>query len=178
MSPPRHAEKFSLIKRRIVKKREEKYVFSANGTPKIEVIAPVVTVPQADTAGKRKLFQAVWRFYLGTKLKMQASEGNARKDANGKFTRHKSPNRGMADLKGGYNGITYEVEQKQPGELHLESQKEYAEWVRSYGGVYITARTFEDIYDITQRILSGQPLDKYEVINTGNKRTPKGGLFD
>ena len=184
MSPPHHPVTFPLTKRKVVTPRQERHYLSPSGIPRIEIISPVVTKVVPDTGMKQKLFQAVWEYYMGTKLKRQESEGKHRggfKDKFGKWVAErmdKSTNRGMSDLKGGYNGKEYHIEQKEIGELHLQSQAEYAEWVRSYGGTYVTARTFEDIYDICQRILNGEPLDKYFEINTGKKRAVKGGLFD
>lgn len=178
MNPPRHKVTFSLMKSKITKKREQKWGVDGNGVPILISEVNAVSKQVPNTKGKRELFQAVWLFYMGTELRSQSSEGNARKNENGQWVRHFSPNRGMSDLKGGYNSKEYHIEQKQIGELHLQSQADYANWVRSFGGIYITARTFDDIYDICQRILNNESLELYMAINTGKKKKLKGNLFD
>jgi hypothetical protein len=176
MTPPHHAVKFTLTKRKVIKKRITKTVVSESGIPRLEVVSPVVTKEAVDTNGITKLYQAMWEYYLRTKLKRISSEGSWRPGIG--FI--KNQNKGFADLHGLHNGIGFYIEVKRPTENHLKSQQKFSQWVESGGAYYLTALCFDDMYDIVQIILSNQLnlLGKYKALRVIKHRDAKGGLFD
>ena len=137
----KHAEKFSLTKRKVTKKQMISYAMNANGIPVEVSRTPAVSKVVEDTNGKTYLFKCMWSLMLGSEMKRISSEGNYRHGIG--FI--KSPNKGIADLMGGYKGITYYVEVKTAKEKLLPSQIKFKQWVESFGGQYHVCRTFEDM---------------------------------
>ena len=143
-----YAEKFSLTKRKILKKQITHYKMNDNGIPVECGKTPAVSKVVEDTNGKTYLFKCMWKLMLGTEMKRISSEGNYRHGIG--FI--KSPNKGIADLMGGYKGITYYVEVKQDKERLLPSQIKFKAWVESFGGQYHVCRTFEEMYELIMSI--------------------------
>jgi len=102
---------------------------------------PAVSKVVEDTNGKTYLFKCMWKLMLGTEMKRISSEGNYRHGIG--FI--KSPNKGIADLMGGYKGITYYIEVKQDNERLLPSQIKFKQWVESFGGQYHVCRDFDSM---------------------------------
>lgn len=147
MSPPRHAVKFSVMKSKVTRKAEVTYEADTYGRP-IEISrTPTISKQVVDTNGFTKLCQAVWEYYLGTILKRISSEGSFR---NGRYI--KSPNRGISDLMGAYNGNIYFIEIKQAKEKQLESQIKFQKWTEDGGCRYCIVRSFDDIINLVNEI--------------------------
>jgi hypothetical protein len=175
MNPPRHKVTFSLMKSKVIKKRKDSYVADENGVPKIVGREEAVSKVVEDTNGKTKLFQALWDYYIGTQLKRISSEGNYRHGIG--FV--KSSNKGFSDLHGIDNGKPFYIEVKRLNESHLKSQIKFAKFVTDGGGYYLTAITFDDMFDIVQIILSRkyELLDKYKAVSIPVNRK-LNNLFD
>lgn len=152
MTPPRHAERFSIEKSKITKKREQKWGVDGNGVPILISEVKAVSKQVVDTNGLTKLYQAMWAYFLGVELKRISSEGNYRHGIG--FI--KSSNKGIADLMGGYNGKVYYLEMKQKAEKLLPSQIAFKAWVESFGGEYHIVKGFEDMYSLIKTIHSPQ----------------------
>lgn len=146
-------KKFKLEKSKVTKKAQIVYGVDEQGRPYIVSKTPAVSKKVFDMNAFNKLCQCVWEFYLGTKLRRISSEGKWRPNDKGGGFFIKSENKGFADLHGIHNGIGIYIETKQKYEKHLASQIEFAKWVRDGGGVYVSARSWEDIYDIIQALL-------------------------
>jgi len=144
----KHAEKFSLTKRKVTKKQQIQYAMTENMIPTEVSRTPAVSKVVEDTNGKTYLFKCMWQLMLGTEMKRISSEGNYRHGIG--FI--KSPNKGIADLMGGYKGITYYVEVKQPFEKLLPSQIKFKAWVESFGGQYHVCKTYEEMYELIMSI--------------------------
>ena len=138
---------FPLMKSKVTKKAEFKDTIDHNGIPRREIITPAISKKVFDTNMFTKLCQAVWQYYLGTELKRISSEGSYR---NGQYI--KSPNKGISDLMGAYNGKVYFIEQKQPKEKQLESQIKFQKWSEDGGIRYCIVRGWDDIYNLVQEI--------------------------
>ena len=160
---------FPLMKSKKVKDAVYKDSVDHNGVPSRELITPAVTRKAFDTNKFNELCQEVWEYYLGTKLKRISSEGKYRPGVG--FI--KSENRGFADLHGIHNSRAVYIETKQVRENHLDSQREFRDWVIQGGGIYVSARSFEDIYEIVQGVLNGTPLDKFMKIKQPRHREMK-----
>lgn len=148
LTPPHHPLKFSLTKRKVVKKRVDKTVMSESGVPRLVTVEPVVTREVADTNGITKLYQEMFYYFLGTKLKRISSEGSWRPGVG--FI--PSSNKGIADLMGGYNGKVYYIEVKQAKERLLPSQIKFKEWVESFGGEYHVIHSFDEMLNLINKI--------------------------
>ena len=147
-------KRFKLEKSKITKKAVIVYKANEHGIPYIESKIPAVSKKVFDMNAFNNLCQAVWEYYLGTKLKRISSEGKWRPNGKGGGFFIKSENKGFADLHGICNGIGVYIETKQKYEKHLPSQIEFAKWVRDGGGIYVSARSFDDIYDIVQCLIA------------------------
>lgn len=144
------AKHFKLTKRKIIKGAVTNDVVDSIGRPERIIVTPCVSKVVVDTNKVTELYQAAWEFFLGTKIKRISSEGKWRPNVG--FI--KSTNVGFADLHGLYNGRGVYVEVKQTSEKHLKSQKEFAEWVRSGGGIYVSVRSFDDMYNLIQALIN------------------------
>ena len=144
----KHAEKFSVTKRKVTKKQITHYKMNDNGIPVECGKTPAISKVVEDTNGKTYLFKCMWSLFLGSEMKRISSEGNYRHGIG--FI--KSPNKGIADLMGGYKGITYYIEVKQNKEKLLPSQIKFKAWVESFGGQYHIARTYDEMYALIQSI--------------------------
>lgn len=172
--PYKHDVTFSIMKSKVTKKSVVTYEADQYGRP-IEISrTPSISKQVVDTNGFTKLCQAVWEFYLNTDLKRISSEGKYRPGVG--FI--KNENRGFADLHGIFKGRSIYIEIKQTSENHLKSQKEFAEWVRSGGGIYVSVRSFEDIYEVVQCLINDLPLDKFMKIKQPKTRIDNRSLFE
>ncbi len=140
----KHAERFSLTKRKVTKKQTIQYALNDNGIPVEVSRTPAISKVVEDTNGKTYLFKCMWSLFLGSEMKRISSEGNYRHGIG--FI--KSPNKGIADLMGGYKGITYYVEVKTAKEKLLPSQIKFKEWVESFGGQYHVIHSFNEMYEL------------------------------
>jgi len=138
---------FPLVKSKVTKKATYKDDISANGVPSRVIMTPPISKKVFDTNMFTKLCQAVWQFYLGTELKRISSEGSYR---NGQYI--KSPNKGISDLMGAYQGKIYFIEIKQPKEKQLESQVKFQKWSEDGGIRYCIVRGWDDIYSLVTEI--------------------------
>jgi len=152
MNPPRHKVTFSLMKSKITKKREQTWGVDDNGVPILISEVKAESKQVVDTNGLTKLYQAMFYFFLETELKRISSEGNYRHGIG--FI--KSTNKGFADLHGLYKGRAIYIEVKSKVEKHLPSQIKFAEWVKKGGGIYVTIRNFDMMYDLIQKILNNE----------------------
>ena len=157
LDPPRYAVKFSIEKTRIVKKRVDTYKANENGVPVLQSREPAVSKRVVDTGGLTKLYQAMFKYFLGTDLKRISSEGSYRPGVG--FI--PSSNKGIADLMGGYNGKVYYIEMKQKKEKMLPTQVKFKEWVNSFGGEYHIVTGFDDMYSLIKTIHSPQKSESY-----------------
>lgn len=138
---------FPLMKSKITKKAVYKDSIDHNGIPRREIITLTKSKKVFDTNMFTKLCQAVWQYYLGTELKRISSEGSYR---NGQYI--KSPNKGISDLMGAYNGKVYFVEIKQAKEKQLESQIKFQKWSEDGGIRYCIVIGWDDIYSLVNEI--------------------------
>lgn len=150
LDPPRYAVKFSIEKTRIIKKRVDKYVCDEHCRPILLNTEPTVSKRVVDTGGLTKLYQAMFKYFLGTDLKRISSEGSYRPGVG--FI--PSSNKGIADLMGGYNGKVYYIEMKQKKEKMLPTQVKFKEWVNSFGGEYHIVTGFDDMFILIQKLLN------------------------
>lgn len=164
---------FPLIKSKVTKKATYKDEVSDNGVPSRVIMTPPISKKVFDTNMFNVLCQEVWFYYLGTKLKRISSEGKYRVGVG----YIKNENKGIGDLHGIHKGRAVYVETKQTNENHLKSQKEFAEWVWDGGGIYVSARSFEDIYEIVQCLINDEPLDKFMKIKQPKSREINKPLF-
>ena len=144
----KHAEKFSVTKRKVTKKQTIQYALNDNGIPVEVSRTSAISKVVEDTNGKTYLFKCMWSLFLGSEMKRISSEGNYRHGIG--FI--KSPNKGIADLMGGYKGITYYVEVKTAKEKLLPSQIKFKAWVESFGGQYHVCRTYDEMYALIESI--------------------------
>lgn len=165
---------FPLMKSKVTKKAVYKDILSESGVPSRVLMVPPISKKVFDTNMFNVLCQEVWFYYIGTKLKRISSEGKYRPGVG--FI--KSENRGFADLHGNFNGRAVYIETKQVSENHLKSQKDFAEWVRSGGGIYVSTRSFEDIFEIVQCLINDEPLDKFMKIKQAKTRVDNRPLFE
>lgn len=134
------------------------------GRPERVKVQSGVSKLKFNTSKNTELYQIVWEWFLGTECKRIESEGRARGGRNGKpMFRIKSSNKGHSDLKAMYKGMTYYIEVKQPKEKHLPSQIDFCRWVNAGGGHYHTVRSFEDMYELVQSILRGEPKQSEQI---------------
>lgn len=175
LSPPHHPVILSLQKRKTVKEAVTRDELSPNGIPRRIIVEPKVTRVEFDTNAFNDICSYLWEYYLGSKMKRISSEGKWRPGIG--FI--KSENRGFADMLGGADSISFYLETKRRSETHLKSQLKFAEWVRSFNGYYISARSFEDAFTIVQIIKSKQYelLKPYEAMKSNKARETKGDLF-
>ena len=138
-----------LMTTKVIKKRQDIYKADENGVPTLVERIPGVSKKAYNTNNFNALCQAVWEYYTGTKLKRISSEGRYRVG----IGYIKSPNKGFADLHGIYKGRGIYIETKQVSESYLKSQKKFKQWIIDGGGMYVTVRSFEDMYLLTQNIL-------------------------
>lgn len=151
--------KFPEFKSKTVKKRITQDMLLPSGVPDRVVLSPKVSKQVVDTNSNTRLYQAVWEYFLGTKCKRVESEGRYREGV-GYIP---SANKGHSDLTGMYNGKVYYIEVKQPKEKHLQSQVDFCRWVNAGGGQYHTVRSFEDMYELVQSILRGEPMQSEQL---------------
>ena len=156
-------KKFKLEKSKITKRGVIVFEADERGIPYIVSKTPAVSKKVFDMNAFNKLCQEVWKYYLGTDLKRISSEGKWRPNGKGGGFYIKSENKGFADLHGNCNGKAIYIETKQKYEKHLPSQIEFAKWVRDGGGIYMTVKSFDDIYDVVQCLvaLDYEGLKKY-----------------
>lgn len=151
--------KFPEFKSKTVKERITKDMILPSGVPDRVVLSPKVSKKVVDTNSNTKLYQAVWEYFLGGKCKRVESEGRWRQGV-GYIP---SSNKGHSDLTGMYGGNVYYIEVKQPKEKHLQSQVDFCRWVNEGGGHYHTVRSFDDMYNLVQSILMGEPLESEQL---------------
>jgi hypothetical protein len=173
MNPPRHKETFNLMKSKITIKATFKDVVDEHGRPSRVPLTKAVSKKVFDTNKFNELCQAVWEYYTGTKLKRISSEGKWRPNVG--FI--KNENRGFADLHGIYSGRAIYIETKQSKENHLDSQKEFSEWVTAGGGIYVSVRSFDDIWEVVQAIMSGESVEKWAGIKQAKRKVDDRPLF-
>lgn len=148
----KHAEKFSVTKRKVTKKQTIQYALNDNGIPVEVSRTSAISKVVEDTNGKTYLFKCMWSLFLGSEMKRISSEGNYRHGIG--FI--KSPNKGIADLHALYKGRAIYVEVKSKSEKQLPSQIKLQEWVNSSGGIYIVIRDFESMYNFIQKLLNNE----------------------
>lgn len=165
--PYKHAVTFSIMKSKVTKKGVITYDVDQYGRPFEVSRTPTVSIQQEDTNGKTVLFQAMWEFFIGTKLKRISSEGRYRKG----IGYIQSPNSGHSDLSNG----RYYIEVKKKGEKHLPSQVKFAEWVRFNGDVYVTVETFDDMMCVINAKLTN---DDSLIEHLFAMRVPKSRMID
>lgn len=146
--------KFPEFKSKTVKKAVTLDRLTTSGVPERITIQAKQSKKVVDTNSNTKLYQAVWKHYLGTDCKRVESEGRYRKD----IGYIPSSNKGHSDMVGMYGGKTYYIEVKQDKEKHLPTQIDFCRWVNSGGGQYHTVRSFDDMYNLVQSILNNNPL--------------------
>ena len=173
MNPPRHRVTFPLIKSKVTGKTIHIDTVDEHGRPSRQVLTKAVSKKVFDTNKFNELCQVVWEYYTGTKLKRISSEGKWRPGVG--FI--KNENRGFADLHGIYSGRAIYIETKQSKENHLDSQKAFSEWVTAGGGIYVSVRSFEDIYEVVQAIISGESVDKWAGIKQAKRKVDDRPLF-
>jgi len=154
----RHSVTFPLMKSKITKKAIFKDIVDQQGRPERIITEKPISKKVFDTNKFNELCQAVWEYYTNTKLKRISSEGKWRPGIG--FI--KSTNKGFADLHGLYNGRAIYIETKQEKEKHLQSQKDFAKWVHDGGGIYVSVRSFEDMYNVTHSIIDGKSFEEWE----------------
>ena len=147
LHPYKHDVTFSIMKSKVTKKSVVTYGVDEYQRPYEISRTPSISKQVVDTNGFTKLCQAVWEFYLGTILKRISSEGSYR---DGRYI--KSPNKGISDLMGAYNGKIYFIEIKQAKEKQLESQVKFQKWTEDGGCRYCIVRSFDEIYSLVQEI--------------------------
>jgi hypothetical protein len=142
-------KKFSLEKSKVTKKSIITYEADEHQRP-IEVSrTPTISKRVFDINGFHAVCQAVWKYYLGTELKRISSEGSYRKG----IGYIKSPNKGISDLMGAYQGRVYFIESKQAKEKQLDSQIKFQQWTEDGGVRYCIVRNFDEIYNLVQEIM-------------------------
>jgi len=140
-----YPKSFPLMKTKVITKGKKEYKSNGNGIPVLDTYTPPVTKKVFDTNKFNDLCQAVWEYYLGTKLKRISSEGKYRPEL-GRFIQ--STNKGFADLHGIHEGRAVYIETKQPKESQLKSQRDFQKWVQDGGGYYFIVRSFDSIMNV------------------------------
>lgn len=146
--------KFSITKRKTTREAVRQDRLTESGVPERITLEPKQSKQVVDTNGLTKLYQAVWEYFTGTKLKRISSEGSYRAGINGgKGGYIRNTNKGFADLHGLYNGRAYYIEVKQKKERHNPDQLKFIKWVEDGGGQYHTIRGWEEMYQLIQIII-------------------------
>lgn len=165
----RHAKTFPLMKSKVTIKPTYIDKVDEHGRPSRHIATQGVSKKVFDTNKFNELCQVVWEYYTGTQLKRISSEGKWRPGVG--FIR--SENRGFADLHGIYKGRAIYIETKQSKENHLDSQKAFSEWVNAGGGVYVSVRSFEDMFECTHAIMNGESVERWTGIKQAKNREVK-----
>jgi len=157
------------MKSKVTIKATFKDVVDEQGRPSRHIATQGVSKKVFDTNKFNELCQVVWEYYTGTQLKRISSEGKWRPGVG----YIKNENRGFSDLLGMYNGKSVYIETKQSKENHLDSQKAFSEWVNDGGGVYVSVRSFEDMWEVTHAIINGESVERWTGIKQSKKRENK-----
>ncbi len=138
-------ERFNLTKKKVVKKRKVKLSTNHLDLPVNNVIQPKETKDAFNTNRFTELIEKYLEIVHGcNSVQRISSEGRARM-IKGKMIRIKGLNVGMEDLQAIIKGRLFAIEVKSPNDRQSDKQKERMNEVRSDGGVYILATSFEQI---------------------------------
>ena len=138
-------ERFNLTKKKVVKKRKVKLTTNHLDLPVNDILQPKETKDAFNTNRFTELIEKYLEIVHGCKsVQRISSEGRARM-IKGKMIRIKGLNVGMEDLQVIIKGRLFAIEVKSPSDRQSDKQKERMNEVRSDGGVYILATSFDQV---------------------------------